>query len=189
VVSLQNLVGVWKQTCSNRYYKTSTRIYSAKENSSEQKPRSKSEWQWRTRHYRTQTKECSASNQRAQLVRFKKLTTTSPRRTSPAYRRTMLDSILLGQCGYRFWSWWSEQKVLSVWILSIPGICPRRELITVWIRLGVNFSIFRLFFGVSCFLIRLEIFHYFPRTCSKYRRRVCFAPRDGRRWPRHVGVL
>jgi len=42
---------------------------------------------------------------------------------------------------------------------------------------------------VSCFLIRVDIFHYLPRTCSKYRRRVCFAPRDGRRWPRHDGVL
>ena len=51
------------------------------------------------------------------------------------------------------------------------------------------FSIFCLFFGVNCFPIRVEIFHYFPRTCLKYRRRVRFAPRDGRRWPRHVGVL
>ena len=70
----------------------------------------------------------------------------------------------------------------------VKSICPRRELIAVSIRLGVNFSIFRLFFGVSCFLIRVEIFHYFPRTCSKYRRRMRFAPRDGQRWPSHVGV-
>jgi len=35
------------------------------------------------------------------------------------------------------------------------------------------FSIFCLFFGVSCFLIRVEIFHYFPRTCSKYRKGGC----------------
>jgi len=46
----------------------------------------------------------------------------------------------------------------------VKSVCPRRELIAVWIRLGVNFSIFRLFIGVSSFLIRVEIFH-FPRTC------------------------
>ena len=81
--------------------------------------------------------------------------------------------------GCRWWkSWWKA-------FVRVESLLPR-EFVSAFIFL---FSIFRWFFGVSCFLIRVEIFHYFPRTCSKYRRRVRFAPRDGRRWPRHVGVL
>ena len=84
------------------------------------------------------------------------------------------------------WSW-----LLSLVKELVKSICPSRELYPVWIHLDVNFlfSIFCLFFGVSGFLIRVEIFYYFPRTRLKYRRRVRFSPRDGRRWPRQVGAL
>jgi len=86
-------------------------------------------------------------------------------------------SFVRGCC--RWWkSWWNA-------FVRVESLLPC-EFISSLIFL---FSIFRLFFGVSCFLIRVEIFHYLPRTCSKYRRRVRFAPRDGRRWPRHVGAL
>ena len=79
----------------------------------------------------------------------------------------------------RWWkSWWKA-------FVLVESLLPC-EFVSALIFL---FSIFCLFFGVNCFPIRVEIFHYFPRTCLKYRRRVRFAARDGRRWPRHVGVL
>jgi len=59
----------------NLYYKTSTRLYSAKENSSEQSHGQVRMTMTNTKG-RTQIKECTAGNQRAQLLRFRELTTT-----------------------------------------------------------------------------------------------------------------
>ena len=92
---------------------------------------------------------------------------------------------------------------LGVWLLSRKvGGCSRCEkvgekwFVRVESFLACDF-VSALIFMVSIsacsvawvvLLFSLEIFHYFQRAC-KYRTQVRFAPRHGRRCPRHIGVL
>ena len=94
-------------------------------------------------------------------------------------RNSAKQSERVGCC--RWWkSWWKA-------FVCVEGLLPR-EFVSALI-FYFPFSACSLVWVVFWLGWRTEIFHYFSRTCLKYGRRVCFAPRDGQRWPTHVGVL